>query len=127
MTGRSVVIWFANRHRWRRRREKVEQPLDANRRLIPLTRGQVASVDATDYERLMQFRWMAVPSGPSGYRAVRRERGRFVRMESAILSLRKGERVTFRNGDRLDLRKANLVTASLKMASFLSGSQKGMR
>lgn len=33
-------------------REPVVQPLDQSYRLIPLTKGKVAIVDATDYEWL---------------------------------------------------------------------------
>ena len=38
---------------------EIEQPLDQSIRLIPLTKGQVATVDASDYEWLNQWRWYA--------------------------------------------------------------------
>src|SRR5579872_4366835 len=35
------------------------QPLEPSYRLIPLTRGQLAIVDATDHDWLMQWKWHA--------------------------------------------------------------------
>lgn len=40
-------------------RENIVQPQDESIRLIPLTQGQVAIVDAADYECLMQWTWFA--------------------------------------------------------------------
>lgn len=52
------------------KRHAVVQPLDQSIKLIPLTKGQNAIVDATDYEWLMKWNWFA-HSSPSGYYAVR--------------------------------------------------------
>ena len=41
-------------------RHDVVQPLDQSIKLIPLTRGQNAIVDAADYDWLMQWNWSAM-------------------------------------------------------------------
>jgi len=41
------------------KREPVVQPHDESIRLIPLTKGQVAIVDACEYERAMELNWAA--------------------------------------------------------------------
>ncbi len=41
-------------------RHEVVQPLDQSIKLIPLTKGQNAVVDAADYDWLMQWNWMAL-------------------------------------------------------------------
>ncbi len=43
-------------------RHAVEQPLDQSYRIIPLTRGYNATVDAEDFERVNQWNWQAIPS-----------------------------------------------------------------
>ncbi len=43
----------------RMKRHTVVQPLDQSYRLIPLTQGQNAIVDAEDYDFLMQWNWTA--------------------------------------------------------------------
>jgi hypothetical protein len=113
-----VVITRPLSQRWWRRRAKIDQPMETAYRLIPLTQGQVATVDAADYESLTKWCWFAVRTR-SGYIPVRSDHWRSVRMASAILFLRKGERVTFKNGNTLDLRRENLLTASLKNREFL--------
>ncbi len=42
--------------------EQVTQPLDPRYREIPLTQGQVAIVDAKNYEALAKFKWCACRS-----------------------------------------------------------------
>ena len=44
------------------KRHAVEQPLDQSIKLIPLTKGMNAIVDAKNYERLMQQHWQASKS-----------------------------------------------------------------
>jgi hypothetical protein len=41
------------------KRHPVEQPLDQSIKLIPLTKGKTARVDASEYERISANNWMA--------------------------------------------------------------------
>jgi hypothetical protein len=55
-----------------------------SQRLVPLTRGKFAIVDAKDYPRLIQYRWFAERSGHT-FHAVRRHNGRAVRMHHHLM------------------------------------------
>ena len=55
-----------------------------SQRLIPLTRGKFAVVDAKDYPRLIQYRWFAERSGHT-FHAVRRHNGRAVKMHHHLM------------------------------------------
>ncbi|HUO22190.1 MAG TPA: hypothetical protein VMU59_06710 [Caulobacteraceae bacterium] len=88
-------------------------------KLIPLTRGQFATVDAADYEDLARFKWYAVPfSNKSGkYYAVRSTRdadGKPVRewMHRRIARAMADEVVDHFDGDGLNNRRANLRRCS---------------
>ena len=91
-------------------------------RLIPLTQGQFAIVDARDYEWLKQWKWFAVwaESTKSFYAArhptmVRGKRGPMIFMHRQILGLKQGDK---RQGDHkesgstLDNRRSNLRIAT---------------
>lgn len=103
-----------------RYRMDIVQPLDETIKLIPLTRGQVAIVDATDYEDLMQWYWYAMwyPRSKCFY-AVRGDhsQGRLIiiAMHRQILGLAPGD---LRKGDHretgqtLDNRRTNLRIAT---------------
>ncbi|MHC4573063.1 MAG: hypothetical protein ACYS76_02840 [Planctomycetota bacterium] len=52
-------------------------------RLIPLTRGQFAIVDAEDYPRLSRFTWFAEGTHKNYY-AVRKENGKSIKMHRQI-------------------------------------------
>ncbi|MHC4664664.1 MAG: AP2 domain-containing protein [Planctomycetota bacterium] len=54
-------------------------------RLIPLTRGQFAIVDAEDYPSLSRFTWFA-EGRPNNYYAVRKENGKSIKMHRQILN-----------------------------------------
>jgi hypothetical protein len=54
-------------------------------RLIPLTRGQFAIVDAEDYPRLSQYTWFAEGT-PKNYYAVRKKNGKSIKMHREILN-----------------------------------------
>lgn len=54
-------------------------------RVIPLTRGQFAIVDAEDYPRLSQHAWFA-EGRPDNYYAVRKENGKSIKMHREILN-----------------------------------------
>jgi hypothetical protein len=86
-------------------------------REIPLTRGYVAVVDASDYPALSQHKWCALKSGHTVYavRAVPKGSGRgMICMHRAILGLPLGRvpMVDHINGNGLDNRRANLRLAS---------------
>ncbi len=91
-----------------------------NFRKIPLTQGQLAIVDSTDYDWLTQWRWCANWSKfTQSYYAVRNEtvgykKLRGVKMHRVILGLkyRDGKLSDHRNGDTLDNRRFNLRVAT---------------
>jgi len=95
------------------KRHPVVQPLDKSIRLIPLTQGQNAIVDASDYDWLSQWNWVAhwCPHTQSFY-ARRNEsvdgRRRTLRMHVFILGCKSGECGDHRNHDTLDNRRVNL-------------------
>jgi hypothetical protein len=78
---------------------------------IKLTKGQIAVVDAEDYERLNQWKWTALVT-PYGYyatRSIRTETGKTksIYMHRAVLNATTSL-VDHINGNRLDNRKVNL-------------------
>lgn len=78
---------------------------------IPLTCGKFAIVDDDDYERLMQWKWRAMPSRHTFY-AIRSEWGNggnvTMLMHREITKPEPGYDVHHRNGNGLDNRRANL-------------------
>jgi hypothetical protein len=94
--------------------------MSTSSKLIPLTQEQVALVDATDYEFLVQWSWYAAfdPTTRSFYavRHEKRENGRqgTVKMHRAILGLERGDKrtVDHENHDTLDNRRRNLRIAT---------------
>ena len=97
----------------------METPSDSSYRLIELTQGQFAKVDATDYEWLMQWKWCAkwCPN-IQGYYAERAHGvlAGTVSMHRQILGLQRGDRrmVDHRFGDGLDNRRALIRIATPK-------------
>ena len=87
----------------------------ANTRKIPMTQGKFALVDAEDYEWLSKYNWRA--SNSKSLWSVKRERregGRqkSISMASEIMRPPIGAKVTFKNYDSLDCRKANMQIVS---------------
>jgi hypothetical protein len=81
-------------------------------RFIPLTKNQVAAVDAEDFEWLNQWQWCAL-KGESGYYAVRRNaKGKVIPMHSVIIKVPRGKVGDHWNGDTLDNRRRNLRAIS---------------
>jgi hypothetical protein len=80
-------------------------------RMISLTQGQFAVVDADDYEWLSKFIWIAQPTTCHQFYALRYvSHGRSIRMHREILGLkrddcRQGDHI---NGNTLDNRRSNL-------------------
>lgn len=88
-------------------------------RLIPLTQGQFAKVDAADYEWIMQWKWHAIwAETTKSFYARRTDRGGgkriAVHMHRLILGLVRGDesQSDHANRDTLDNRRLNLRLAS---------------
>jgi len=100
-------------------REQVVQPQDNSIRYIPLTKGQVAIVDAADYDWLRRWRWQAHWAKDTGSYYARRGirdkvsgKHRQIKMHHLILGLKHGERGDHRNRNTLDNRRENLRLAT---------------
>lgn len=95
-------------------RHAVIQPPDPTIRLIPLTKGENAIVDADDYEFLMQWNWKVNVSDPPHLKyAVRQTRTShqvtLIAMHSALTGYSFTDHI---NGDGLDNRRINLREAT---------------
>ncbi len=98
---------------YRVRRHEVIQPPDKSYRLIPLTQGQNAIVDAEDFEWLSHWNWCAGWDGASktfyAQRGIRKKgKTKIIKMHREILQCRHGEFCDHANHNGLDNRKANL-------------------
>ena len=99
-------------------------------RTIPLTQGQVAIVDAADFERLSQWKWYAHLEH-NGYRAYRQTprvegRQRTQSMHRAIIDAPASMMVDHINHDPLDNRRANLrLCTRIENGRNRRGSQAG--
>jgi hypothetical protein len=90
---------------------------------IPLTKGQVAIVDAADYEWLSKFKWYATKSTGTSYYATRIEyvgkgKSKTYYMHRDILKPKSDERIDHINLDKLDNRKVNLRICSHQQNCF---------
>lgn len=83
-----------------------------NTRLIPLTQGKFAIVDAEDYDWLSKYTWRFINTSKTGYAS-----GYFgyhngkpieIKMHRLIMSVRPGLEVDHINGNGLDNRRCNL-------------------
>jgi hypothetical protein len=104
---------------------------------IPLSQGQVAVVDDQDFPLLSDFRWAyrAERDDRQGY-AVRHHKvdgkDRLSYMHRQIMQPPAGHEVIFRNGDRLDCRRENLLVVTKQEARqhhlrARSNSQSGVK
>lgn len=101
------------RKRYPVKRHSVAQPSDTSYRLIPLTQGQNAIVDASDYEWLNQWNWFAwwSPETESFYaRRSLRVNGRLtmIHMARELLDCEIGEFPDHISHETLDNRRANI-------------------
>ncbi len=118
-----MVVYATRKLRVVRRR--IRQPLDATIRYIPLTQGQKATVDVEDYEFLMQWNWQAKwDEGTRSYYARRAVRSfesfgvAHVGMHNVLKGCYGGIIVDHRDGDTLNMRKANLRRADHQQNAF---------
>lgn len=101
-------------------------------KLIPLSQGQVAMVDAEDFVHLNQWKWHAQKGEhrqSCGYYAVRNRitktgKKRVLFMHVFLMGNPKGKKVDHWNGDSLDNRKDNLRICSQQQNSFNSKKPK---
>jgi hypothetical protein len=93
----------------RMRRHAVTQPLDESIRLIPLTQGQNAIVDAADFEWLNQWNWHAhwVPDTKS-FVAGRDEHRKSIYMHRFITNCDPNKEVDHKDHNTLNNRRNNL-------------------
>jgi HNH endonuclease len=92
------------------KREPVVQPQDQSIKLIPLTKGQVATVDATDYDWLMKWAWNAYWHPRTKTYYARRAHG--PHMQRFIMGAKPNQLVDHRDGDTLNNRRKNLRYAT---------------
>lgn len=109
--------------------EPTAEELSGGYRLIPLSRGQFAMVDAGDYEWLMRWKWSALWSAKTkSYSVVRNEwdNGTIVAriiMARAIVGATGPELVDHRNHDTLDNRRHNLRIATYTQNNCNKGKE----
>lgn len=96
------------------KRHAVTQPLDPSYRLIPLTQGQNAIVDAADYEWLNQWNWLAhwYPATKTFYAERRVKAGKNIFMHTFILDCDGTALGDHKNHNTLDNRRNNLRRAT---------------
>jgi hypothetical protein len=101
----------------------VAQPLDESYRFITLTQGQIAIVDADDFERLVRWPWYAMWNPHTkGFRAARTIAKRPRYMHEEVLGVKP---VDHWNHDELDNRKKNLRPCSAAQNCRNQGSRNG--
>lgn len=97
------------------KRHEVVQPQDQSIKLIPLTRGQNAIVDAADYDFLMQWNWYAFLARGRRFYAARFQNidgKRHMIFMHRVITGGDGEETDHWNGNGLDNRRHNLRPCS---------------
>jgi hypothetical protein len=99
--------------KYKKKRHQVTQPADAAVRLIPLTQGQNAIIDAADFEWLSQWNWFAMRNTRAeSFYAARKKNGKIWGMHCEVLGCGPGEEGDHWSHDTLDNRRSNLRLCS---------------
>jgi hypothetical protein len=93
-------------------------------RLIPLTQGKFAIVDAEDYEKLNRYKWHAIRQANTFY-AVRRQGNKKIRMHRVITNAPKGLDCDHIDHNGLNNRKKNLRLCTRLQNSRNQRARKG--
>ena len=103
-------------------------PPDERTKLIPLTKGKFAMVDAADFEWLNQFKWHAIKVADNYY-ACRKEGGKSILMHRQIMNPPKGMVVDHKNHTTLDNHRCNLrvCTQAQNLYNTRSHSRSGYK
>src|SRR5687767_3951310 len=93
---------------------------------IPLTRGQVAVIDAEDYERVSAFTWHAFRNSSGGWYArssslSRKNGGKSMWLHRFIMNCQPDKQIDHRDGNGLNNRRANLREATPAQNSYNMG------
>ena len=98
------------RKKYRVKRHAVTQPSDPSYKIIPLTKGQNAIVDAVDYDFLNRWNWCAIrfKTSRSFYAKRGLHSGESILMHRVILGCKPGEEGDHWNHNTLDNRRENL-------------------
>jgi len=96
----------------------------SNTKLIPLTQGKFAIVDAEDYDWLSQYKWCAAKDRYTFY-AHRGSSGTTVTMHRVIMRAPKGVMCDHINHNGLDNRKSNLRLCTNAQNQYNKSPKKG--
>jgi len=89
-------------------REASGHRIQVEHRVISLTQGKFAIVDAADYDRLAEHKWYAHTNKARHFYAERKCRGGIIAMHRAILDVPPGLFCDHKNHNTLDNRRCNL-------------------
>ncbi len=101
-------------------RPRPPVPTGENVKMIPLTNGCYAYVDAADYEWLNQWHWFVL----NGY-AARHEKGKVILMHRQIMQPPKGKVVDHINGNKFDNTRANMRNVTQRQNIYNRGKRVG--
>jgi hypothetical protein len=100
------------------------EPQVGDTRLIPLTQGKFALVDAADYEWLSKYKWNAMTCGSTTY-AFRLEGRKYILMHREIMKPRKGQVVDHINHNGADNRRSNMRNCTSRQNTCNGRARRG--